>query len=198
MRSFIGAFALAITLAAPALAMPTIGQPAPAFTGKDSSGKTLSLGDFADRTVVLEWTNNECPYVRKHYDSGNMQKLQAEAAAQGVMWLSIISSAPGNQGYVDGARANALTKERNAKPAAVILDPEGAIGHLYDAKTTPHMYVIEKGKLVYMGGIDDIRSTRVEDVAKANNYVRAALAEIKAGKPVSTPEATPYGCSVKY
>jgi hypothetical protein len=198
MRNFVGALALAVIVTAPALAMPTIGQPAPAFTGKDSNGKTLSLADFADRTVVLEWTNNECPYVRKHYDSGNMQKLQADAAAQGVVWLSIISSAPGNQGYVNGPRANVLTKERNAKPAAVILDPEGTIGRLYDAKTTPHMYVVEKGKLVYMGGIDDIRSTRVEDIAKANNFVHAALADIKAGKQVTTPESTPYGCSVKY
>jgi peroxiredoxin len=178
--------------------MPTIGQPAPAFTGKDSNGKTLSLSDFADRTVVLEWTNNQCPYVRKHYESGNMQKLQVEAAAQGVVWLSIISSAPGREGYVDGSAANTLTKERGAKPMAVILDPQGVIGRLYDAKTTPHMFVVEKGKLVYMGGIDDIRSTRKEDIAKATNYVRAALAEIKAGKSVSTPESTPYGCSVKY
>jgi len=198
MRNILGALALAAACAASALAMPTIGQPAPAFTGKDSNGKTLSLSDFADRTVVLEWTNNQCPYVRKHYESGNMQKLQVEAAAQGVVWLSIISSAPGREGYVDGSAANTLTKERGAKPMAVILDPQGVIGRLYDAKTTPHMFVVEKGKLVYMGGIDDIRSTRKEDIAKATNYVRAALAEIKAGKSVSTPESTPYGCSVKY
>lgn len=198
MKSLIGAFALAATLVVPAMAMPTIGQPAPAFSGTDSNNKTLSLGDFADRTVVLEWTNNECPYVRKHYGSGNMQKLQTEAAAQGVVWLSIISSAPGKQGYVEGAEANALTKERGAKPTAVILDPKGTIGHLYDAKTTPHMFVIEKGTLAFMGGIDDIRSTSQEDIAKANNFVRAALADIKAGKPVATPESTPYGCSVKY
>jgi hypothetical protein len=198
MRSVLSALALAAILVTSAFAMPNIGKSAPPFTGTDSNGKSVSIGEFADKTVVLEWTNHECPYVRKHYDSGNMQKLQAEARAQGVVWLSIISSAPGNQGYVEGKRANELTDERNAKPTAVILDPTGAIGRAFEAKTTPHMYIIEKGTLVYMGGIDDIRSTRPDDIAKANNYVRTALAEIKAGKPVSAASTTPYGCSVKY
>lgn len=198
MMSVLGALGLAVTLAAPAMATPIIGQPAPLFIGLDSNGKAVSLDDFANQTVVLEWTNHQCPYVRKHYDSGNMQALQSEATADGVVWLSIISSAPGNEGYVDGAKANELTESRSAKPTAVVLDPTGTIGHAYEAKTTPHMFVIDKGKLAYMGGIDDIRSTRKEDIPKATNYVRAALAEIKAGKPVSTPESTPYGCSVKY
>lgn len=198
MMSVLGALGLAVTLGVPAMATPIIGQPAPLFTGLDSNGKAVSLDDFANQTVVLEWTNNECPYVRKHYDSGNMQALQSEATAGGAVWLSIISSAPGNEGYVDGTKANKLTESRGAKPTAVVLDPTGAIGHAYEAKTTPHMFVIDKGKLAYMGGIDDIRSTRKEDIPKATNYVRAALAEIKAGKPVSTPESTPYGCSVKY
>jgi AhpC/TSA family len=198
MMSVFGALGLAITLAAPAMATPVIGQLAPAFTGTDSNGKAVSLGDFADQTVVLEWTNHDCPYVRKHYDSGNMQALQGEAAAQGVVWLTVVSSAPGREGYVDGAEANALTKSRSAKPSAVILDPTGTIGHAYEAKTTPHMFIIDKGKLAFMGGIDDIRSTRKEDIPKATNYVRAALAELKAGKSISKSETTPYGCSVKY
>jgi peroxiredoxin len=198
MTRFIGALALFVVLAQPAMATPVVGEKAPAFAGTDSNGNTLSLSDFADKTVVLEWTNHDCPFVRKHYDSRNMQTLQEEAAAQGAVWLSIISSAPGKQGYVTGAEANELTAKRGAKPSAVILDPEGVIGRAYEAKTTPHMFVIEKGTLAFMGGIDDIRSASQADIAKANNFVRAALAEIKAGKPVSTKESVPYGCSVKY
>lgn len=198
MTRLIGALALFVILAQPAMAKPVVGEAAPAFTGKDSNDNTVSLSDFADKTVVLEWTNHDCPFVRKHYDSRNMQTLQEEAAAQGAIWLSIISSAPGKQGYVTPEEANRLTKERGAKPTAVILDPEGTIGRAYEAKTTPHMFVIEKGTLAYMGGIDDIRSADKADIAKANNFVRAALAAIKDGKPVSTKESVPYGCSVKY
>ncbi len=191
--------ALGALLATPVDAAPTIGAPAPAFIASDSNGKPIALGDFAGKTVVLEWTNDGCPYVQKHYSSGNMQALQAEAAKEGVVWLSVISSAPGTQGYVDGVKANALTASRNAKPARVILDPDGKVGRAYQAKTTPHMYVIDpKGKLAYMGGIDDKRSTDVKDIPASKNYVRAALADLKAGRAVAVAEATPYGCSVKY
>jgi peroxiredoxin len=180
-------------------AAPRIGAPAPAFTGTDTSGAPISLADFKGKVVVLEWTNDGCPFVRKHYGSGNMQALQQEATASGVVWLSIISSAPGKQGYVDAARADELTRSRGAHPTHVLLDPSGTIGRLYGAKTTPHMYVIDQaGRLVYMGGIDDIPSARVDDIPKAHNYVRAALNELHAGKPVAQPVSRPYGCSVKY
>jgi len=137
--------------------------------------------------------------VGKHYGAGNMQAQQKEAAANGVVWLSIVSSAPGKQGHVSAGEANRLTAERGASPTAVVLDPEGRIGQLYGAKTTPHMYVIDaQGKLVYAGGIDSIASTDATDIAPATQYVRAALAEVLAGKPVSVPVSQPYGCSVKY
>ena len=159
----------------------------------------MKLSDFHGKTVVLEWTNDGCPYVKKHYGSGNMQSLQKDAAAKGIVWLTVISSAPGKQGYVDGAGANGLTASRGAAPAAVLLDPEGAVGHLYDARTTPHMFIVDKdGTLVYMGGIDDKPATEAADIPGAKNYVRAALDEIAAGKPVAEAVTRPYGCSVKY
>jgi peroxiredoxin len=180
-------------------AEPVIGQPAPAFTGTDSNGKAVSLSDFKGKVVVLEWTNNECPFVKKHYESGNMQSLQKKAAENGVAWLSIISSAPGKQGHVDGAKANALTVERGAAPAAVLLDETGAIGKLYDAKTTPHMFVIDdKGVLVYAGAIDDTPSTDKDDIAKAVNHVQLALDDLKTGRPVMTSWTKSYGCAIKY
>src|SRR5262249_26228958 len=152
----LGSVAAVALLSSAALAEPTIGQPAPAFTAVDSNGKSHSLSEFKGRTVVLEWTNDGCPYVGKHYNSGNMQKLQQEATGAGVVWLSVISSAPGKQGYVTGAEANTLTTSRNAHPTAVLLDPTGAIGRDYEAQTTPHMFVIDKtGVLRYMGAIDD-------------------------------------------
>ena len=164
-----------------------------------SNGKTVKLSDFRGKTVVLEWTNDGCPYVKKHYGSGNMQSLQKDAAARGAVWLTIVSSAPGKQGYVDGAGANALTASRGAAPAAVLLDAQGAVGHLYDARTTPHMFIVNaEGTLVYMGGIDDKATTEAGDIAGAKNYVRAALDEIAAGKPVAEAVTRPYGCSVKY
>ncbi|GAB4184346.1 MAG: hypothetical protein Fur006_21880 [Coleofasciculaceae cyanobacterium] len=176
-----------------------VGQPAPDFTGVDSNGKTHRLSDFKGKTVVLEWTNHEFPFVRKHYESGNMQKLQKAATGDGVVWLSVISSAPGQQGNVDGKKANELTKSRNAAPTAVLLDPQGTIGRTYSARTTPHMFIITPdGKLAYAGAIDSISSANKADIAKAENYVTAALNAVKKGQPVSNPTTQPYGCSVKY
>jgi len=182
-----------------AVAGVSINQPAPDFTGVDSNGKTHSLSQYQGKTVVLEWTNHDCPYVRKHYQSGNMQSLQKAATGDGVVWLSIISSAPGKQGHVSGAEANALTSQRNASPSAVILDEKGDIGRLYGAKTTPHMYIIDpKGTLVYMGGIDNIPSSNQDDIVSATNYVRIALQSLSDGKPIADNVTRPYGCSVKY
>jgi len=176
-----------------------MGEPAPDFEGVDSSGKVQRLADYRGKIVVLEWTNHDCPFVRKHYGAGNMQDQQREAAAQGVVWLSVISSAPGKQGHVSPAEADELTRNRNAQPHAVILDTGGKIGRSYAAKTTPHMYIIDAdGKLVYMGGIDSITSSNPDDISRATQYVRVALQEMAAGKPVSTAVTKPYGCSVKY
>ena len=173
-----------------------VGEPAPDFEGVDTQGVTHRLADYRGKTVVLEWTNHDCPYVRKHYSAGNMQAQQQEAAAQGVVWLSIISSAPGKQGHVTPAQADELTRSRQAAPQAVILDPDGKIGRAYSAKTTPHMYIIDgEGTLAYVGAIDD--DPRGSSDAPSN-YVAAALDEVTAGKPVSTAETKPYGCSVKY
>ena len=188
-----------LIMTAAAYAAPEIGKPAPDFSATDSNGKTVKLSDFRGKTVVLEWTNDGCPYVGKHYSSGNMQTLQKDAAAKGVIWLTIISSAPGSQGYVTGEEANALTSARGAAPAAVLLDPEGDVGHLYDARTTPHMFIVNKdGTLVYMGGIDNKATTDVADIKTAKNYVRAALDELAAGEPVENAVTRPYGCSIKY
>jgi peroxiredoxin len=184
----------------PSLAQPLhIGQPAPDFTGTDSDGNTLHLTDLKGKPIVLEWTNDGCPYVKKWYSSGAMQKLQREAAALGVVWLSIASSAPGEQGYVDAVAANQDTASRNAAPAHVVLDPQGKIGHLYGAETTPHIFVINKdGALAYMGGADSIASTNIGDIAKAEPYAHEAIEAVAAGKPVLHAVTRPYGCSVKY
>jgi AhpC/TSA family len=190
--------ALAPTIADPA-AQARIGEPAPAFSLADSNGKTVSLADFKGKTVVLEWTNHDCPYVRKHYGGNNMQLLQKKWTAQGVMWLTVISSAPGTEGYVTGEEANKLTLARDAAPNHVLLDAKGGVGRAYGAQTTPHMYVIKgDGTLAYMGGIDDKPTTRLEDLKTAKNFVDAALTELAQGKPVSRTTARPYGCSVKY
>ena len=199
-----GAAAIALDVAlAPTIAYPAgqarIGATAPAFTLADSNGKTVSLADFKGKTVVLEWTNHDCPYVRKHYGGNNMQAQQKKWTALGVVWLSVISSAPGEQGHVSPAQANKLTADRGAAPSAVVLDPKGTVGHAYGARTTPHMYVITgDGTLAYMGGIDDKPSTRLGDLKTAKNFVDAALSEVAQGKPVSVTTARPYGCSVKY
>lgn len=177
---------------------PTVGQPAPGFSATNSDGKTTKLADLKGKYVVLEWTNDGCPFVKKHYN-GNMQTLQKEATDKGAVWLSVISSAPGKQGHVDGKAANALTASRKAHPSQVLLDPSGELGQLYDAKTTPHMFIINpEGKLIYAGGIDSIASADEEDIAKAKPYVRVALTEAMAGKPVTEAVTKPYGCSVKY
>jgi AhpC/TSA family len=186
-------------MTAAAYAAPEIGKPAPDFSAVDSNGKPVKLSDYRGKLVVLEWTNDGCPYVKKHYASNNMQTLQKEEGAKGVVWLTIISSAPGSQGYLTGDEANKLTETRGAAPSAVVLDPEGAIGHLYDARTTPHMFIVNgEGTLVYMGGIDDKATTAVEDIETAKNYVRAALDDLAAGAPIENAVTRPYGCSVKY
>jgi len=185
--------------AVPVLAKPVIGQPAPDFSVTDAAGKTQALSAYKGKTVVLEWNNPECPFVRKHYGADNMQKQQAEAAAQGVVWLTVNSGAKGKQGHLDPAAATAYVAQQQSKEAAYLIDTDGKVGHAYDAKTTPHMYVIDKdGTLRYMGGIDSIASTEVDDIPKATQYVRQALTELAAGKPVSVATSEPYGCSVKY
>ena len=193
-------FAAAIALAAPvAHAAPVVGQAAPAFTAKDADGKTRSLSEFNGKTVVLEWTNDGCPYVQKHYKSGAMQGLQKSAAKDGVVWLTLISSAPGKQGYLEGAQARGWKATNGAGSTALLLDPTGQVGHAYDAKTTPHMYIVDpQGLLVYAGAIDSIPSVRVADIDKATNHVKMALADIAAGKPVATPMSRAYGCGIKY
>jgi len=177
----------------------SIGQPAPEFTATDSNGTSHKLSDFKGKLVVLEWNNPECPYVVKHYEPKNMQKLQETYTTKDVVWLTINSSASGKQGHVTGEQANAYVTEQGAKPTAYLLDADGTIGKLYGAKTTPHMFVINKdGTLAYQGAIDDNDSFKPEDTATAKNYVAAALDSLLAGTPVETAETKAYGCSVKY
>ncbi|HLI29971.1 MAG TPA: thioredoxin family protein [Terriglobia bacterium] len=176
-----------------------IGEPAPDFTGADTHGVTHNLSEYRGKYVVLEWTNHECPYTRKHYESGNMQKLQREWTARGVIWLTVISSAPGEQGYMTASQENAYLARVHAAPTAVLLDPSGKLGHLYGAKTTPHMFVINpQGVLIYDGAIDNKPTTDPADVPGARNYVSLALQEAMAGQKVAIPATRPYGCSVKY
>ena len=192
---------IAAALAAPVLALAnvTVDAPAPTFTATTADGKTVNLADFKGKTVVLEWTNHDCPYVKKHYGSGNMQGQQKAATGQGVVWLQVVSSAPGQQGFVDGATAQKLNADRGAMPTATLLDPKGELGKLYGAQTTPHMYVIKgDGTLAYKGGIDSIASAKAEDIAKAEPYVTQALAAVAAGRKVEKASTRPYGCSVKY
>ena len=172
---------------------------APNFTGTDSNGKTHQLSDFKGKRVVLEWVNFECPFVKKHYKSGNMQALQKKYTTEDVVWLSVNSSAKGKQGYLTAEEANSSMKERNAAPTAMLLDSTGEIGKMYNAKTTPHMFVINtEGKIVYMGAIDDNDSSNPEDAKTANNYVATALDAIKSGSAITVASTDPYGCSVKY
>ena len=199
MRGLPFALAAACMIAAPAQAQPQIGKPAPNFRLADANGRAVSLADFRGKTVVLEWSNPECPFVQKHYRSGNMQKTQAAAAADGVVWLTINSSAAGKQGHLTPAQAKALAAGQQSRRTAYLLDPTGAVGKGYAAKTTPHMYIVNKaGTLVYMGGIDDKPTPNPADIKGARNHVLAALGEIKAGKAVSVPATRPYGCNVKY
>ncbi len=199
MKQILTAFTALAVIAAPAAAAPVVGKPAPDFKLADANGKPVSLSDFRGKTVVLEWNNPGCPFVKKHYGSGNMQKTQAAAAKDGVVWLTINSSAPGKQGHMNGADAKAFVTQSGARPAAYLLDPNGVVGKAYEAKTTPHMYIVNKaGTLVYAGGIDDKPTPNPADVNGARNHVLAALAELKAGKAVSVATSRPYGCNVKY
>ncbi len=190
--------ALAVA-AGTALAAPEVGQPAPAFTLTDSNGQSHSLADFKGKFVVLEWLNHGCPFVKKHYDSNSMQKLQKEYTSKDVVWLSIVSSAPGKQGHMSPAETNQAKEEKGSAATAVLLDEDGTVGQLYGARVTPELYVINpEGDLLYSGAIDDKKSVDPADVEGATNYVKQALDEALAGQPVSTPKTEPYGCSVKY
>lgn len=202
-QSFIAGLALAgLSLSAGSVlaqGAAKVGQPAPAFQAVDADGKTRNLSEFAGKTVILEWTNHDCPYVRKHYNSATMQTLQKDMAKEGIVWLSVVSSPVGEQGYVDGAAAKELTTKRAAAPAAVLLDPNSKVARAYGATTTPHMYIVDpKGTLAYMGAIDDKPSSNPASLNGAKSYVRQAVAELKAGKPVSEAATKSYGCAVKY
>jgi len=188
-----------VVLAAPALANAVVGQPAPAFTATDSIGRSHDLADFRGKAVVLEWTNADCPFVQKFYGGGDMQRLQADAKKQGVVWLTVNSGASGKQGHMTGAQANAKMKAHGFNASAYLLDPYGAIGKAYGARTTPHMFVINpEGILVYAGGIDNTPTADPADIARAQPLVKLALADIAAGNPVAIATSRPYGCSVKY
>lgn len=192
----ISVLVLTLALLAPAA---KVGDAAPGFSATDSNGKLHRLSDYKGKFVVLEWTNSGCPFTRKHYSSGNMQRLQKEWTAKGVVWLTVLSSAPGQQGYKTPAEENDYLRQASAAPTAALMDPSGSLGHLYGAKTTPDIFIIDpSGKLIYDGAIDDKPTTDVEDVASAKNYVNATLTEAMAGQPIITANTQPYGCSVKY
>jgi len=176
-----------------------LNESAPDFTLKDNKGETYTLSDLKGKYVVLEWVNFGCPFVRKHYDSGNMQKLQKTYTEKGAVWLSICSSADGKQGYFDGDELDEKIAEEGVNATAYLIDEDGTVGKMYGARTTPHMYIIDpEGKLIYVGGIDDRASTKISDIDGASNYVSAALDAAMAGKPVTVQTSKPYGCSVKY
>lgn len=190
---------LSATLMLSVASAPIPGETAPDFAELSASGTEVSLADFAGKTVVLEWTNHDCPFVRKHYNSENMQGLQRRAAGEDVVWISVISSAPGKQGHVSAEQALELTETRGAEPAYVLLDEDGSMGRAYGAKTTPHMYIIDdEGLLRYAGAIDTIPSADPADLPNAQNYVTAALSSMADGEEVVTTLSAPYGCSVKY
>jgi hypothetical protein len=189
-----------ILVSTSAVADPVINKPAPVFSGTAADGSAINLADLKGKTVVLEWTNHECPYVVKHYDkSKNIPDLQKEATAKGVVWLQVISSAPGKQGNVDGATAISLNEKRGAAPSNTILDPDGTIGKLYGAQTSPHIFIINpEGTLVYKGGIDSIKTANPDDIVKATPYVKEALDALAAGDKIPNQSTAPYGCSIKY
>ena len=198
MNKLLVALALVVSHAAFAAA-PKSKEPAPAFSGKGADGKTYALKDFAGKTVVLEWFNQDCPYVKKFYDSKKMQALQKEATDKGVVWLTIASSAPGKEGFVDAAAATKMRAEKGMANTAVILDPDGSIAKAYSAKTTPHMFIInDKGVLAYQGAIDDRPSANPKSLDGAQNYVSDALASLTQNQQPKLDSTTPYGCSVKY
>jgi peroxiredoxin len=187
-----------VLLAGAALAA-AVGQPAPDFRLPDLQGKPVSLSDYRGKFVVLEWTNPECPFVRKHYDSANMPSLQKQYRDKGVVWLAVNSTSSSHSEFKTPREMESWLKSKGGAPQDVLFDSEGVAGRLYGAKTTPHMYVIDpRGQLLYAGAIDDTRSTNPADVKTSKNYVSAALDEALAGKPVTTASTTPYGCSVKY
>lgn len=200
LRSLLVAFALGAALHAPGAQSQALpGRPAPAFTLGDLSGKPVALADFRGRYVVLEWTNPSCPFVRKHYGSGNMQLLQKRYTADKVVWLTINSTAAAHPEFLKPGEQAAWLEQQGAAPTAAMLDPEGKVGRAYGARTTPHMYVIDPaGTLIYAGAIDDKRSANPADVKTAKNYVAQALAEVRAGKPLTVAATPAYGCSVKY
>ncbi len=190
---------ITLTLLSASALAAEIGQAAPPFSVIDSHGVRHSLSDFAGKTVILEWTNHDCPFVKKHYETDNIQSLQREMTAQGAVWLSVISSAPGTQGFVSPAQANQLSADRNAAATAVLLDSSGVMGRAYQARVTPHMYVIDStGILRYAGGIDSIATANKADVAKADPYFATAARAVLAGEPVERSVSRPYGCTVKY
>lgn len=192
------AIAIALSIA-PAAWAAKVGQPAPEFSAPDTQGKAVKLSDYRGKYVVLEWTNPECPYVRRHYNSGNMPSLQKELGAKDVVWLAVNSTNQSSSEFKSPQEMAKWMSEKGAAPRATLIDSDSKVAKLYEARTTPHMYVIDPaGTLVYAGGIDDIRSSKPDDIAKATNYVTAALNDLKAGKPVQTKNSQPYGCSVKY
>ena len=192
--------AAALACAGTAMAEATVGSPAPAFTVKDSHGKTVKLADYSGKYVVLEWVNPSCPFVKKHYDnSGNLPATQKEATGKGVVWLSVSTTDQASATPAAITALNAWTKAQKAVPTATLIDSDGKLGKAYGAKTTPHIYLIDpQGKLVYAGGIDNKPSNKAEDIPGATNFVKTALNEALAGKPISNPVTKPYGCSVKY
>ena len=199
LHAFLTAFTLLATAVAVRAEAPAVGSPAPDFSLSDTNGKTHKLSEHKGKYTVVEWTNPGCPFVRKHYDSGNMQKLQAEFVKKGVVWLAVDSSAPGKEGYLEGDDAKKAKSGDYADTTALLLDPDGKVGHLYGATNTPHMYIVDpEGKLIYSGAIDSVASADKNDIAKATNYVRAALDEALGGKPVTKASSKAYGCSVKY
>ncbi len=190
---------LSLALALPLSAAVETGSAAPGFTLADTSGQTHSLADFKGKFVVLEWTNHQCPFVVKHYQEGHMQALQEQLTGEGVVWLQIVSSAEGKQGHVTAEQGEALRESKEMMSTAMLLDPDGSVGRAYDARTTPHMYLIDpEGTLVYQGAIDSIKSTSTDDIAEAENFLLAAYTNAKAGEPVDKGTTSPYGCSVKY
>ena len=198
LRTLIVALAFCPLAPLPAVAA-TAGQPAPNFTLTDTQGRAVQLSDFKGKYVVLEWTNPGCPFVRNHYNTRNMQALQSSWAPRGVVWLSIDSSNRTSFEFMPPAKLGEWMQARGAAQSSVLVDPDSATAKLYEAKTTPHMFVIDpQGKIVYAGAIDDRPSTRPEDPPAANNYVRAALRQATSGMPVATATTTPYGCSIKY